>query len=975
MALGCCCNCRVTLPEVDVWENVTKVVAWPGNADQTPIDPYGRAWGVLQDGSCILAGDEPNATCGRNDGTQGVCYTQSFDGTTLGGNWLATPDGILPGSGAPGETINTIYDNTYRNTGAKTNFSHACVGGWKGVAAYAHWPGRFGFLQDPTCGCPDNQQQFKYSTINARVHVRSAESVERLVGASNPCGDPVGAGGVYSIEWAMTADQMAQVDGFGNVTRSGTRRYYGRRTNNGYDLENGTYDPECGYPLVVAADYEDIYDGCDDCLIATESGCSASRCDRPPGNEFLGSSPSFSGAFNLYSMIWLNLSISCGNITFGNVSCGSYFSGNAGELQSYLEGLFPPGSVAVSVSLSDTLLAISLSGSGDSASNEFETITASVEASMSWELSGEITFASVMADCISLLDQWPLHDDAAYPWRTDSKTWLMPYVTRDAAPTEPSIDWTLDENCAFISSTPYSGKIIGAPLPAGYSGHFDFNHIKWTRGANDSNTGCSVCESELGAEQSAPVPNTATRWTDYSEGASMCGPGAHVQQRIDYAYADGAESINVPGVRMQKWAETLEKWPSTNFFRPFGDDRWRMDMGNSSCIDAVDTGTKTLTLLDGITVSAGDLVVIYGGADYPDQIWSVSSYSHPSLVLGTQFDPTPAGTVETLVAASREEWAEAGQWGEFGKVGKLRWQYSRDGAQWPWPRVTGRDLAITVDTVDTYKITLPENNIVSGDKVTVWNGGSQVGGTLYFKRITDTTGELYTDAAFTTTQDATGATLLRGYEASPPEQSWNTDASRNTVVLSQFDSQFREADADPMVPSYAETHSQLALSRSNSRQCVFCASPNSQDTDYFSGNGSGSVVVTWDAGRISADMCFGEAWHARITQHMPDPLWQSPSQTCDAAISQESAPCAGGESTYKYYPIVEPLLASALPAGSPTIPGSPNWLDTGSAPSAVGIDGISAGCPVEPRQRGTIHAVREAWESCQNQKDQRNSGL
>ena len=950
MALGCCCNCRVTLPEVDVWENATKVAAWPGNADQTPIAPYARAWGVLQDGSCMLAGDEPNATCGKNDGTQGVCYDMSFDGTGLSSNPLALPGGVQPCSGGAGDMVSQVIQNCFRKTGAKTNFSHACVGGWKGVAAFREWPGRYGFVRGPVCDCAtdtDLKQQWKYSTI---AHRESASYTLARHNIVLEGGVPTEVDTTLSYSHAFM--QTATVDSFGNVTRTGFIN----------SSRSDTGDPS--------------YDGTDNCAGVFASGVlpDASFPGYKPG---VPAGPSGGGA-------------SCGVITWE----GS--SGTAEELTAlalmtpaanydgrdeetgwgleFIRGDFQPAVF----SLSDSKLEISYRGSCQVRStSEYGTETWDY----SWnfllviELSGQHTFQAAMEDCVALLDEWPLHDDAVYPWRTDSKSWLMPYVRRNATSAEPTINWTVDEGCQFLNEGDYDGSVLGSPLPAGYSGYFNFNHTTWTRGPNFFNTGCSICEASLGAAQAAPLPATATNWTDYNEGASMTGPGAHVEQWTNNLYSDNGTTGPITGVRMVKWAETLEKWPSTNFFRPFGDDRWRMDMGNSSCIDAVDTGTKTLTLLDEITVSAGDLVVIYGGADYPDQIWSVSSYSHPSLVLGTQFDPTPAGTVETLVAVSREEWAEAGQWGEFGKVGKLRWQYSRDGAQWPWPRVTGKDLAITVDGVDTYKITLPENNIVSGDKVTVWNGGSQVGGTLYFKRITDTTGELYTDAAFATTQDATGATLLRGYEASPPEQSWNTDASRNTVVLSQFDSQFREADADPMVPSYAETHSQLALSRSNSRQCVFCASPNSQDTDYFSGNGSGSVVVTWDAGRISADMCHGEVWHARITQHMPDPLWQSPSQTCDAAISQESAPCAGGESTYKYYPIVEPLLASALPAGSPTIPGSPNWLDTGSAPSAVGIDGISAGCPVEPRQRGTIHAVREAWESCQNQKDQRNSGL
>jgi hypothetical protein len=974
MALGCCCNCRVVIPPVDLWENITRVLAYPGAADPTPIAPYARPRNVWSGASCLPASAFP-ASCGEAD--QPVCHSQNFDGSSIPTNPPAPVDrGVECGEGVePGDVVSEAANNCYRKTGAQQDFSHNCSPGWKGVAAMAVWPGRFGFIENYECDCDYGTLQSKFTTIAATFNLRNFESATRVVGAANPCGDPVGAGGVYSIESHMDYQQTATVDAVGNVTRTGHRNFYGARINAGYLTGSGAYDPECGgFPIVLLANFSDVYNGCDDCLEA--SGCTATRCGRPPGTEELGSPPSiFSSQFDTYSWFFLNMTVACGVITFGNEACGIYFSGTAAELETWFETWLAAATHTVSVSLTNSKLEIHVEASADTSGDD--NVHAEISIDIMIELSGSSLFSEAMDDCIALLDEWPLHDDAVYPWRSDAKTWLMPYVRRDAAATEPALNWTVDENCDFVQDQLYTGDILGSPLPAGYGRHFDFTHINWTRQNNSGD--CGSCDISLGATSPAEIPATATQWLDYNEGSSMATPGASVQQIIDANYSSSSPGPTpIAGVRMVKWAETLERWPSINFFRPFGDDRWRMDMAHASCISAVDAMAGELTLEEDIgTVAAGDLVVIYGGSDYPDQIWRVASYAHPVLTLDTQFDPTPVGTVETLVAASREEWAEAGQWGTYGKVGLLRWQAARagDGIKWPWQRVCGKPLAITVDLVDPEKVTVPAGNqLISGDKVDALDpDGAVLGGVLYYKRLTDTTGELYTDLALTLPADATGAAKLRGHEdATPPDQEWNTTAARNTVIVREFTSQFREADVDPMLAPFASEETQETLARVNAKQCVFVASPNAQDTDYFSGNGSGSIVRTWDNGRIEADMCFGEEWHINVLQAIADPFWQSPADTCDPAISMESSPCAGGEDTFKHYPLVEPLIdPDGLPDGAPPVPADVTLYTPGAAPTAIG----TTFCESEPNERATVHNIRAAWLGCSEWRLMINYGL
>jgi hypothetical protein len=83
----------------------------------------------------------------------------------------------------------------------------------------------------------------------------------------------------------------------------------------------------------------------------------------------------------------------------------------------------------------------------DGSGPRFYNVAVSIVIAAEEKLAGAMTYADVLDEAITLLDEFPLHDDAIYPWRTDAKTWLQPLVHYDAANVVQSINWTVDDDC------------------------------------------------------------------------------------------------------------------------------------------------------------------------------------------------------------------------------------------------------------------------------------------------------------------------------------------------------------------------------------------------------------------------------------------------------------------------------------------------------------------------------------------------
>ena len=232
-------------------------------------------------------------------------------------------------------------------------------------------------------------------------------------------------------------------------------------------------------------------------------------------------------------------------------------------------------------------------------------ITSTVTAS----LGGSNPYTDVMNDVWSILAVWDLTNDLIYPWRTDGNTGTAPLVTRsevqgEVGPvtSEPyTLGW-VDPNAAL-----FNGSIIGAPLPAGYGynadgssqGIFDFAHqVYGLCSGNDAPDFWSV--QGYGSRTPSFLPANCPQWTREDIAARM-PPGAW--QFYDYVLGPETHQTGLP-VMAQKWAEIANPWPSHNFARPAGADRFAFDES------APDGTSRVYQVLSGYHNGTGDTITL-----------------------------------------------------------------------------------------------------------------------------------------------------------------------------------------------------------------------------------------------------------------------------------------------------------------------------------------------------------------------------
>lgn len=488
-------------------------------------------------------------------------YDQCGEGST-GGCGIPSPRNCggadQPPCGSSGGP-SVIGNNNYSPTGDKQTFTGPCrKTGWKNVQARATWPGIFGFVNSGVDCCPtDAPPQFKYTKIKETI--LGNFTYKRI--------------SIYSfLNWDETYshdyEQISTVSDIGNITRTGRVNWFHEWTN-----ENGTFGPgnqNCGGATGAGYDWAE--------------GGQGVIVDQP---------------------LWDFWAI-CGNITFQTAG-GNYYNGTADELNAL--NLYPPitpsppnsnstGHGAV-FTCSDNKITVKWESSFTYDDGAGTTIFSSSSFEKTIELIGSYSYANVQEEIAALLSQWSLADDAVYPWRTDGKTWKAPLVSRDAGSVGPSLDWTVDGSCNFNQSTPYSGAILGGPNPAGYARYWDYR-AKITEPCcpegliiRDNNW---FCTPGWGEYSTSPIPASATQWTNNEDGSLMM-EGAWLLQwnGADYIWA-------------QKWAESLEEWPSVNYARPFGRDRFLVDYSNVTGIAECygTTGIPTADYIGDIVTDSGD---------------------------------------------------------------------------------------------------------------------------------------------------------------------------------------------------------------------------------------------------------------------------------------------------------------------------------------------------------------------------------
>ncbi|HEY3761571.1 MAG TPA: Ig domain-containing protein [Verrucomicrobiae bacterium] len=185
---------------------------------------------------------------------------------------------------------------------------------------------------------------------------------------------------------------------------------------------------------------------------------------------------------------------------------------------------------------------------------------------------------------------------------------------------------TLDETTATLSGTPtsagvyginlyitqtptYDGAVLGAPLPAGYENYFDFAQRDKRYCCADEGDGsfavggCDfVSGQDVGTQNDnsgAQIPLNATKWTN-NEDSLLQLPFASVRYGGQVQAQTGCDGIALPpdGIAPSvltavKYAEIIDLWPSQNFARPAGADKFIFD--ESEVYGCYDFDGTTLT--------------------------------------------------------------------------------------------------------------------------------------------------------------------------------------------------------------------------------------------------------------------------------------------------------------------------------------------------------------------------------------------
>lgn len=559
-----------------------------------------------------------------------------------------------------------------------------------------------------------------------------------------------------------------------------------------------------------------------------------------------------------------------------------------------------------------------------------------------------------------------------------------------------------------------TGKICGMPLPRALTdpdsyhydpgqtfpaGHLNFQNFfdyraevwKACKYSSDGGVTNSVIWYHFGNGQwcydaieasGAQLPHGCTQWTP-NHFAFEKPPFAWLvyADRNQYVAPDGTgppTSVFNQGLFAQKCCVIMEVWPSQNFARPAGADKFALDETQVYCFD----GT-TLTNLDGSLAAGLTKTGIWGGA------------SGDGCYNGFTTDAGGVITLGTKVSALPSDWgtSSGAAFSATGAFGKMRW-FSVAKPVLGRMNVTAVDdlgpsrrlttgplttlgLGTTPDTVDIFDAAMVV--LASGVAVT---------------RVSDT--QFTVSTALATLAPAAwivshGAAAYQwddnGRKGDFCVFDWTLDYRRNAEVarlagvLDCANYQAHEywqlggsVGADPGhappagspaancgYASFNQTQYEgsTGAAFSTCKPYVVCLSPNGEAF----ANGQ---TIAFPATFV-LDELYGSRWQAEIEQSMSDLLWQAPHQPCnfsdlgelggsrwimdDGTCREDDTPDIG-DIYYAHVPMVEARLR--LPSGAPDLPTGITMGYTGcvgataptlAPPGMIGFDPLT-GSPV-----------------------------
>lgn len=472
----------------------------------------------------------------------------------------------------------------------------------------------------------------------------------------------------------------------------------------------------------------------------------------------------------------------------------------------------------------------------------------------------------------------------------------------------------------------------------------------------------------------AQLPHNATQWTN-----NLCAlrlpPYAWAIQGDKQTYdsaAHGCSTTNQYADRqdalwMQKCCEIDELWPSQDFFRPAGPDRFAPDETAVYCI-ANWTGNTAYFPTDPANIAAGDYVGVNNNGN--SGVYSVASVDHAgqSVTLGTFHYPLPTG----FALPSGDQ--DTALW-------RIRWPNA-------WP-IQGRDPITTLADAGSGNTTLTlataDVNLMTGDPVDIYTADmALVAFDLSVTRVDDMHFTVHAALA-----SLAGAAYLTSHGA--PAYYWDDNGRKGDFVTHQWVADYRTngeatrlagaTDCGGHTPPTGTPATNYGFASYNAtaqtipfKPCcysVIAITPNNETWP----NG---VIIPFPA-NLTFDERYGSRWQAEIEQVMTDLYWQAPHQPCtlgpNDTWNQDDGTCrcpggcpnaaSGTDYYYAYPPLVEaritlPVGAPALPAGITLGYASPLTSSSGLQPPAPdGYDATSG----NPLAVWTIWGYRLAIES------------
>lgn len=577
------------------------------------------------------------------------------------------------------------------------------------------------------------------------------------------------------------------------------------------------------------------------------------------------------------------------------------------------------------------------------------------------ELSQPFTSDQVVTELYRLLGEWNLTDDAQYPWRfADGYVAISPLVEHYGYPDvrTPTIEYSESSPASYTDPETlpkhhlFDGHVIGAPNPAGYAAQYDWHY---------TDTAVGDGTPLYGTYTPGFLPSNAPHFTDWWL-AQLLWPGAWIWQQAGKGI-----------VMAQKWAEIKIHRPAMNFARPYGLDRFAIEIATRACGVSWDGATRLLTIDQSLVdaqgaalIHVGDLVLVTGD-NMPIGVFPVTAVNTPSTYTLGDLKWDLPGNIRYLPGFGKIRWPKA--WAIEGRVAVK--SMSTNGTD---------PLAITLEQDAEY--------LRTGDKVDFVdaNDNSVLGWNDLPVSVTDTR-----HLAIPAHTDAPSGSNLYLKSSGAPHYWWFDDESKGDYLVGEWMHDFRdigEADricheryqmnyngcssmpdmpdgvtcigdgtsgSDLRVNQMGHGMPRSVKNMSIDGHClpfspchpqVVCISPNGEQfplgTTYpFPGSVTAdatgmtvdSTMLTADSGFLPLDDRYGTLWQSMPIFWMQDPFWEAPPKPCpkegddgddDEGWTEDVLGNCADTAQYEHRPLVE--ARSSVPAPwkvgdrSPTLP-------------------------------------------------------